>query len=122
MIEISHFIIFFFRILAARICELDSAYPSPTSKLLEGYVSANVDNLEEIEEISDYNDKDLLNNIDKEDNSWQINSDVSCDESSSSHAGDTTSTPTLPLDLPKNLGALVQKALLDLRENPNDKS
>lgn len=108
----------FFRILAARICELDSTYPSPTSKLLEGYVGANVDNLEEIEENLDYNDKDSLNHIDKEDNSLQINSD----ESSPSHAGDSTSTPTLPLDLPENLEALVKKALLDLRENPKDKS
>ncbi|KAG8036390.1 hypothetical protein G9C98_003712 [Cotesia typhae] len=110
------------KILAARICELDSTYPSPTSKLLEGYVSANVDNLEEIEENLDYNDKDSLNHIDKEDNSLQINSDASCDESSPSHAGDSTSTPTLPLDLPENLEALVKKALLDLRENPKGKS
>ncbi|KAH0568098.1 coiled-coil domain-containing protein 149 [Cotesia glomerata] len=110
------------KILAARICELDSTYPSPTSKLLEGYVSANVDNLEEIEENLDYNDKDSLNHIDKEENSLQINSDASCDESSPSHAGDSTSTPTLPLDLPENLEALVKKALMDLRENPKDKS
>lgn len=32
-----------FRILALRICELDSAVQSPTMKLLEGYTSANVD-------------------------------------------------------------------------------
>lgn len=31
------------RILALRICELDSAVQSPTTKLLEGYTSANVD-------------------------------------------------------------------------------
>jgi len=31
------------RILALRICELDSAVQSPTMKLLEGYTSANVD-------------------------------------------------------------------------------
>jgi hypothetical protein len=31
------------RILALRICELDSAVQSPTMKLLEGYTSANID-------------------------------------------------------------------------------
>ncbi|XP_034941128.1 coiled-coil domain-containing protein 149 [Chelonus insularis] len=107
------------KILATRISELVNDIPSPTSKLLEGYVSADVDTNVELN-LHDYDSKEMLNDIETEEK-VHLNGDLSHKESPS-FTGDSTSTPTVPLDLPENLGALVQKALLDLKENTKDKS
>ncbi|KAK0182599.1 hypothetical protein PV327_000720 [Microctonus hyperodae] len=102
------------KILASRICELDNVLPSPTNKLLEGYVGADVDNYKDSINF-DGEMKSILNETKQKENSLHLNEDVCHDESS--HSCSEIPTPTLPLDLPHNLGELVKKALVNLKEN-----
>ncbi|XP_029679093.1 coiled-coil domain-containing protein 149 [Formica exsecta] len=103
------------KILALRICELDSAVQSPTMKLLEGYTSANVD-------LRCDNDLDHTTNcnIDNiEENSIITNeNNVQC---SSSESQVMQQLQSIQMSLPKNLGVLVQKALNNLKDNDKQK-
>lgn len=103
------------KILALRICELDSAVQSPTMKLLEGYTSANVD-------LRCDNDLDHTTNcnIDNiEENSIITNKNsVQC---SSSESQVMQQLQSIQMSLPKNLGVLVQKALNNLKDNDKQK-
>ncbi|XP_025075231.1 coiled-coil domain-containing protein 149 isoform X2 [Pogonomyrmex barbatus] len=106
------------KILALRICELDSAIQSPTTKLLEGYTSANVD----LRCDSDFNDLDMTNastdNI--EENSIITNeNNVQCSSSPESQV--MQQLQSIQMSLPKNLGVLVQKALNNLKDNDKQK-
>lgn len=59
--------------------------------------------------------KSILNETKQKENDLHLNEDVCHDESS--HSCSEIPTPTLPLDLPHNLGELVKKALVNLKEN-----
>lgn len=119
-----------FRILAARICELNSAMPSPSSKLLEGYTGSNVDDSKfflnlifqdgikllliyfcVVEE--EFVRKTLEDSL-KEREEDLYRRKTSQAESSSSCSENPTPTKT---QLPQNLEDLVQKALLNLRDS-----
>ncbi|KAM0735452.1 Coiled-coil domain-containing protein 149 [Formica fusca] len=103
------------KILALRICELDSAVQSPTMKLLEGYTSANVD-------LRCDNDLDHTTNCNTdniEENSIITNeNNVQC---SSSESQVMQQLQSIQMSLPKNLGVLVQKALNNLKDNDKQK-
>lgn len=103
------------KILALRICELDSAVQSPTMKLLEGYTSANVD-------LRCDNDLDHTSNCNMdniEENSIITNKNsVQC---SSSESQVMQQLQSIQMSLPKNLGVLVQKALNNLKDNDKQK-
>lgn len=105
--------------MAARICELDSAVPSPTARLLEDYKNVNDT---AVTDIPDCDDKENSDNTGKEEKNFHVNVDAFDDESSPSCSENQTPTPTLPLNLPENLGALVQKALMNLKESNAIKS
>ncbi|XP_012232002.1 coiled-coil domain-containing protein 149 [Linepithema humile] len=107
------------KILALRICELESAVQSPTMKLLEGYTSANVD----LRCDSEFNDLDhatsgSADNI--EENSIITNeNDVPCRSAPESPV--MQQLQSIQMSLPKNLGMLVQKALNNLKDNDKQK-
>jgi len=133
------------RILALRICELDSAVQSPTMKLLEGYTSANVDL--RCESKHNYNccsqhyfrciaviylfltgDNEFNNldhatnsNVDNiEENSIITNkNNVPCRSLPESPV--MQQLQSIQMSLPKNLGVLVQKALNNLKDNDKQK-
>uniref|UniRef100_A0A0C9RX18 Ccdc149 protein n=1 Tax=Fopius arisanus TaxID=64838 RepID=A0A0C9RX18_9HYME len=111
------------KILAARICELDTAVPSPTAKLLEGYAGVEVDNLEDNirdSSLQNYEEKSLEENIEKNGEDSEINELLGTESLASKSESNTPSK--IYLGLPRNLEALVQKALLSLKENEMDKS
>ncbi|XP_076239169.1 coiled-coil domain-containing protein 149-like [Calliopsis andreniformis] len=107
------------KILALRICELDNAIQSPTTKLLEGYTSANVDvkcekNFSELIRTSDYSADPI----------------EECDIMTGNNAKGNMSVPegqvmqhlhSIQMSLPKNLGVLVQKAINNLKESDKEK-
>ncbi|XP_054003587.1 coiled-coil domain-containing protein 149 isoform X1 [Hylaeus anthracinus] len=108
------------KILALRICELDSAVESPTMKLLEGYTSANVDarcetDFTELVQTSDY----TADNV-------EGCSIVTCnanteDNVSTSESQVVQQLHSIQMSLPKNLGVLVQKAINNLKESDKEK-
>ncbi|KAI4495037.1 hypothetical protein M0804_001238 [Polistes exclamans] len=104
------------KILALRICELDSIIESPTKTLLEGYTSSDVDQ----------KSNSLRNNLDNisERTTENINENSTdtketiVDNSSS----EIQSVHITQMSLPKNLENLVQKALNNLKTtNKHDK-
>ncbi|XP_018366717.1 PREDICTED: coiled-coil domain-containing protein 149 isoform X2 [Trachymyrmex cornetzi] len=101
------------KILALRICELDSAVQSPTMKLLEGYTSTNVD----LRCDSDFNNLDHTNssihNI-EEKNVVTNEDNIQC--SSSPESQIMQQLQSIQMSLPRNLGVLVQKALNNLND------
>ncbi|XP_020287136.1 coiled-coil domain-containing protein 149 [Pseudomyrmex gracilis] len=107
------------KILALRICELDSAVQSPTMKLLEGYTSANVDlkcddEFNSLEQTSNDNTSNIEeNNIITHKSSIQYNS--------SPESQVMQQLQSIQTSLPKNLGMLVQKALNNLKDNDKQK-
>ncbi|XP_076296327.1 coiled-coil domain-containing protein 149-like [Lasioglossum baleicum] len=113
------------KILALRICELDSTVESPSTKLLEGYTSANVDarcdkdkDIAELEETTAYpveNDKEIRD-IESTDNSNGAQANVSSSESQIMHQ-----LHSIQMSLPKNLRVLIQKAINNLKENDTGK-
>ncbi|XP_063984792.1 coiled-coil domain-containing protein 149 [Diachasmimorpha longicaudata] len=112
------------KILAARICELDTAIPSPTAKLLEGYAGVDVDALEDnLEDPSpqNYEETTLDENVGKNGEKLGI-SELLGTESLPPKSENETPSRKIQLGLPDNLEALVQKALLNLKENERFKS
>ncbi|XP_043273514.1 coiled-coil domain-containing protein 149 isoform X2 [Venturia canescens] len=113
------------KILASRICELDNAVQSPTMKLLEGYVGADVDSTVNC----DFNNPEFdikstaSDNLEKREDGLGLGASEQTNRSLPSSIIDRNLHP-LPIDLPelpKNLGDLVEKALLNLRDNDKDK-
>lgn len=107
------------KILALRICELDSAVQSPTTKLLEGYTSANVD----LRSDNDFNDlnhttNNSVDNI-EENNVITSENNIQCGSSPESQV--MQQLQSIQMSLPKNLGVLVQKALNNLKDNDKQK-
>ncbi|KAK2580750.1 hypothetical protein KPH14_011375 [Odynerus spinipes] len=99
------------KILAARICELDSVIQSPTTKLLEGYTSADVDqkcssHCSELDQTSGCSMENVDENI-TEANETDVES---------SPALEVQQIHTTQLSFPKNLSTLVQKTLNNLKE------
>lgn len=99
------------KILASRICELDSMIQSPTTKLLEGYTSADVDHKSN----THYNELNqtsgcAMKSIDG--NTIETNK---IDEDSSS-SPEVQQIYTTQSNFPTNLGALVQKTLNNFKE------
>lgn len=104
------------KILALRICELDSAIQSPTMKLLEGYTSSNVD-IKSDKEFSDLEQTSGCG-IESIQESTIITSNESVKGSSVCSASPVIQQlHSIHMSLPKNLGALVQKALNNLKDN-----
>ncbi|XP_032681411.1 coiled-coil domain-containing protein 149 [Odontomachus brunneus] len=107
------------KILALRICELDSAVQSPTMRLLEGYTSANVD----LRCDNEFNDLDHTNNCGadsiEETNIITNKSNVQCSSSPENQV--IQQLQSIQMSLPKNLGILVQKALNNLKDNDKQK-
>ncbi|XP_014468442.1 PREDICTED: coiled-coil domain-containing protein 149 [Dinoponera quadriceps] len=103
------------KILALRICELDSAVQSPTMKLLEGYTSANVD----LRCDNEFNDLEHTNN-DSADSIEETNI-ITKQCSSSPENQVIQQLQSIQMSLPKNLGVLVQKALNNLKDNDKQK-
>lgn len=107
------------KILALRICELDSAVQSPTMKLLEGYTSANVD----LRCDNEFNNLDHTTNCNidniEENNIITNESNVQCSSSSENQV--MHQLQSIQMSLPKNLGVLVQKALNNLKDNDKQK-
>ncbi|XP_033226141.1 coiled-coil domain-containing protein 149 [Belonocnema kinseyi] len=104
------------KILALRICELDSAVQSPTMKLLEGYTGADVDI-----RCDDF-DSDLSTKPwDSEDTSEPDLTKEENVEDCEFSKKEKYST-FIPADLPHNLGALVQKAMDNLKDINKNKS
>lgn len=97
------------KILAARICELDSVIESPTSKLLEGYTSANVDQKCN-NHSSEPNEPTGCNSIDKDTTETNV-TDVD-----SSSSPEVQEIHTTQLSIPKNFGTLVQQTLNNLKD------
>lgn len=100
------------KILALRICELDSAIESPTMRLLEGYPGTSVDDVrceKELEETTDCNPENV------EENSIITNEGISSDPSTS-ESQVMQQLHSIQMSLPKNLGLLVQKALNNLKD------
>ncbi|XP_015589543.1 coiled-coil domain-containing protein 149 isoform X2 [Cephus cinctus] len=102
------------KILALRICELDNAVQSPTMKLLEGYAGSDVDIID-FDECVNTSQSQLESTDDKGNNTRTVSNAVTenCAESNNEVA---------QLTLPKNLDALVQKALNNLKETEKDNS
>ncbi|KAH0946183.1 hypothetical protein HN011_007888 [Eciton burchellii] len=106
------------KILALRICELDSAVQSPTMKLLEGYTSANIDSKCD----NELNDLDhAANDIDNIEENGIITdeSNVHCSLSPENQV--MQQLQSIQMSLPKNLGILVQKALNNLKDKDKQK-
>ncbi|XP_015430651.1 PREDICTED: coiled-coil domain-containing protein 149 [Dufourea novaeangliae] len=114
------------RILALRICELDSTVESPSTKLLEGYTSANIDakcetDVAGIVQTSEYSvenektirdiERGLRNSKNNDDDSNGTKHNV---PSSESHV--MQQLHSIQMSLPKNLGVLVQKAINNLKD------
>ncbi|XP_012250877.2 coiled-coil domain-containing protein 149 isoform X2 [Athalia rosae] len=106
------------KILALRICELENSVQSPTTKLLEGYAGADVDTRLGFECFDESTEcaSAIDSNPEKTDN--KINAEICSDtlesnmEYKDGHLSHTTSSKQI--NLPKNLDALVQKALMNL--------
>ncbi|XP_018056234.1 PREDICTED: coiled-coil domain-containing protein 149 isoform X2 [Atta colombica] len=100
------------KILALRICELDSTVQSPTTKLLEGYTSNNID----LKCDSEFNNLDHTNsNIHNIEENVVTNEDnIQC--SSSPENQIMQQLQSIQMSLPRNLGVLVQKALNNLND------
>ncbi|KAF7406213.1 hypothetical protein HZH68_005582 [Vespula germanica] len=99
------------KILASRICELDSMIESPTTTLLEGYTSADVDQKcsslrNDLDHISECTAEKINENV-------IDTKETIVDNSSSS---EIQSVHTIQMNLPKNLETLVQKALNNLKD------
>lgn len=108
------------KILALRICELDSAVQSPTMKLLEGYTSANIDSKCD-NELSDPSQTADSNTDGVEENSIITDeSNVHCSNSSPENQV-MQHLQSIQMSLPKNLGVLVQKALNNLKDKDKQK-
>ncbi|XP_076175289.1 coiled-coil domain-containing protein 149-like isoform X2 [Ptiloglossa arizonensis] len=108
------------KILALRICELDSAVESPTMKLLEGYTSSNVDarcekDFTELVQTSGYS----VNNVEGC-NVVTCNASTQ-DDISSSESQVMQQLHSIQMNLPKNLGVLVQKAINNLKDSDKEK-
>lgn len=109
------------KILALRICELDTAIQSPTMKLLEGYTSSNVD----IKPDKEFNDLEQSSCCSIE--SIQENTIITSNETANGNSICSGSPVmqqlhSIHMSLPKNLGALVQKALNNLKDNEKEKT
>ncbi|KAI4488526.1 hypothetical protein M0802_011529 [Mischocyttarus mexicanus] len=103
------------KILASRICELDSMIESPTKTLLEGYTNADVDQ----KSSSLRNDLDNISERTTENiNESSTDTKETIVDNSSS---EIQSIHITQMSLPKNLGNLVQKALNNLKntDKPN---
>ncbi|KAI4488537.1 hypothetical protein M0802_011540 [Mischocyttarus mexicanus] len=97
------------KILASRICELDSMIESPTKTLLEGYTNADVDQ----KSSSLRNDLDNISERTTENiNESSTDTKETIVDNSSS---EIQSIHITQMSLPKNLGNLVQKALNNLK-------
>lgn len=104
------------KILALRICELDSAVQSPTMKLLEGYTSANVDSKCD----NEFNDLNCTANCNED--STEENSIITKENSiQCSPLFENQVIQHFNSILPKNLGVLIQKALNNLKDNDKQK-
>ncbi|KAG7213774.1 hypothetical protein KM043_002995 [Ampulex compressa] len=108
------------KILALRICELDSAIQSPTMKLLEGYTGTNVDlrcdkDLPISESTSSFG-LDVL-----EESNIITSSDTMKSNSLTRENQVMQQLQSIQMSLPKNLGVLVQKALNNLKDNDKGK-
>ncbi|XP_078037963.1 coiled-coil domain-containing protein 149-like [Augochlora pura] len=111
------------KILALRICELDSTVESPSTKLLEGYTSANVDarcekDMADLVETTGYhvgNVKEFCD-IEPSDKSSSLPANVSSSESQIMNQ-----LHSIQMSLPKNLRVLIQKAINNLKENDKEK-
>ncbi|KAL0103776.1 hypothetical protein PUN28_017813 [Cardiocondyla obscurior] len=95
------------KILALRICELESTVQSPTTKLLEGYTNANVDLR---------SDSSVDNN---EESNITSENNIQCNTFPESQV--MQQLQSIQMSLPKNLGVLVQKALNNLKDNDKQK-
>ncbi|XP_076672761.1 coiled-coil domain-containing protein 149-like isoform X2 [Andrena cerasifolii] len=112
------------KILALRICELDSAVQSPTTKLLEGYTSASVDSKYENE---------FTEQLIQRESGCGVDHVEGCDDIVTSDAVVETHNVSplenqvmqqlhsIQMSLPKNLGVLVQKAINNLKESDKEK-
>lgn len=131
--------------MALRICELDSAVQSPTTRLLEGYTSANVDlrcmyNQRIITLTyylysrsiilhlfftgdSDFNDLNHTTNgnVDNIEETNIVTNENNIQCSSSPESQVMQQLQSIQMSLPKNLGVLVQKALNNLKDNDKQK-
>ncbi|XP_076628890.1 coiled-coil domain-containing protein 149-like isoform X1 [Colletes latitarsis] len=110
------------KILALRICELDSAVESPTMKLLEGYTSSNVD-----ARLGEKDCTELVqtpgSSVDNVEGCNVVTCDVNTtDDVSSSKSQVMQQLHTIQMSLPKNLGVLVQKAINNLKESDKEKT
>nr|XP_033327117.1 coiled-coil domain-containing protein 149 [Megalopta genalis] len=111
------------KILALRICELDSTVESPSTKLLEGYTGANVDarcdkDMAEFVETTRYHVENVKEfcDIEPSDKSGSAQANVSSSESQIMHQ-----LHSIQMSLPKNLRVLIQKAINNLKENDRGK-
>ncbi|XP_034187563.1 coiled-coil domain-containing protein 149 isoform X1 [Osmia lignaria lignaria] len=107
------------KILALRICELDSVTQSPTSTLLDGYKSVDAKGDQDFTTSRQMSDCSVENIV-------EYNVSTSHDDAKNSTAASenhiTQQLYSMQMNLPKSLGVLVQKAMNNLRESERKKT
>ncbi|XP_012147380.1 coiled-coil domain-containing protein 149 isoform X1 [Megachile rotundata] len=107
------------KILALRICELDSVTQSPTTTLLEGYTSVDTKGDQDFTKLTHMSENSVENMV--EHNVSTSNDDRGVSTVATENQI-TQQLYSVQMNLPKSLGLLVQKAMNNLRESDRKKS